>query len=606
MASYAFNSVVNVYSCRLNPNGLFTCDFGGSGATRDSSFSSICDYTNSYTGCTFIREEGVVVVKEDADTLKLNGVNYCRFQNPTFMGRWTYCFVDMIEYVAPKTAKLYIRTDAFMTWFDRIVKNDCFVEREHVASDNIFEHTLPEPTPNFESEAKYITGRNYWSQTPADKESNYWAAVYAVHDGDRTTWPVRPNTSGAIPYSGDVPSPGYLFGVDMGSVDELINELVHNTYDIVYAVCVPKVAVGTVGSTISGIYILTDKTSNDGYSEETMDIGSIGVDTISYSSGSYTFRNKKLCCYPYSYIEMNDLNDQSVIFKPEDMHSQLFYLHPEAGADPSFTLYYKDYEGETAFKNSISISNIPAIPYTIDFWTQYQALNKSALQFEKTQFGINLTKSIVTAGGSVVAGAYGGSIAGAAFGTQKAAPVVSALQAAQSGYSSTYQSAFNRAIDAVNASYVDKYSGLGAGYGALKAGIQSGGGIVDTVMNRMQQNAMYSDMKQRPPQMHNPTPGAVKFGMSAIGFNINRWVPKKEYIEVLDRFFDMYGYNVSMVKQPQWNSRSHYNYIKTAGANIAGQIPQEHKLEINNLLNNGLTVWHNASEYGTYTTNNGV
>ena len=47
------NSVI-LYNCKLNHNGLFVCDFGGSGGTRDSvmgSTNSLATVKFSYGNC---------------------------------------------------------------------------------------------------------------------------------------------------------------------------------------------------------------------------------------------------------------------------------------------------------------------------------------------------------------------------------------------------------------------------------------------------------------------------------------------------------------------------------------------------------------------------
>lgn len=125
-------------------------------------------------------------------------------------------------------------------------------------------------------------------------------------------------------------------------------------------------------------------------------------------------------------------------------------------------------------------------------------------------------------------------------------------------------------------------------------------GIMDTEIARRDYNAKYDDMKQRPPLVRNAPDGSTKLGVDGIGFHINRWVPTSAYLQALDSFFDRYGYNVSVCKTPQWNSRPKFNYVKTVGANIAGQIPKGDKEVINSLLDAGLTVWHSAADYGIF------
>lgn len=110
------------------------------------------------------------------------GVNYCRYQNPAYStSKYFYAFVDRIEYIAPKTSRLYIRTDQFMTYFDEIEPQACIVEREHVEVDGLFTHIQEENLPSADLERKYIqrlTGESMSTAfISADAGSRWWAGV---------------------------------------------------------------------------------------------------------------------------------------------------------------------------------------------------------------------------------------------------------------------------------------------------------------------------------------------------------------------------------------------------------------------------------------------
>lgn len=75
---------------------------------------------------------------------KLFNVNYCMYKNSNFGDKWFYAFINRVEYVAPNCTKLYLQTDVWQTWFFDITYGQCFVEREHVNSDKIGKHTIPE------------------------------------------------------------------------------------------------------------------------------------------------------------------------------------------------------------------------------------------------------------------------------------------------------------------------------------------------------------------------------------------------------------------------------------------------------------------------------
>ena len=66
----------------------------------------------------------------------------------------------------------------------------------------------------------------------------------------------------------------------------------------------------------------------------------------------------------------------------------------------------------------------------------------------------------------------------------------------------------------------------------------------------------------------------------------------------------MYGYLTNTVKTPNLNNRPNWNYVKTIGANILGNIPQYDLQAIKDIFDNGVTLWHNPSTFLDYSQNN--
>lgn len=89
-------------------------------------------------------------------------------------------------------------------------------------------------------------------------------------------------------------------------------------------------------------------------------------------------------------------------------------------------------------------------------------------------------------------------------------------------------------------------------------------------------------------------------------FYFNKMSIKSEYAQIIDKYFDMYGYKVNMVKVPNKNHRSKYWYTKTINVNINGDIPQSDMQKIKSCYDNGITFWRNASEIEDYSVNNPI
>ena len=74
--------------------------------------------------------------------------------------------------------------------------------------------------------------------------------------------------------------------------------------------------------------------------------------------------------------------------------------------------------------------------------------------------------------------------------------------------------------------------------------------------------------------------------------------------EVIDNYFDMYGYAVKRVKYPNVHSRQYWNYIKTIGCNIHGDIPADSHRKLCKIFDDGMTFWHDPTHFEDYSQDN--
>ena len=58
------------------------------------------------------------------------------------------------------------------------------------------------------------------------------------------------------------------------------------------------------------------------------------------------------------------------------------------------------------------------------------------------------------------------------------------------------------------------------------------------------------------------------------------------------------------LKIPNLNNRPKWNYVKTAGINLLGDIPQEDLQMIKDIYDNGVTLWHDTAHFLDYSQNN--
>lgn len=81
---------------------------------------------------------------------------------------------------------------------------------------------------------------------------------------------------------------------------------------------------------------------------------------------------------------------------------------------------------------------------------------------------------------------------------------------------------------------------------------------------------------------------------------------RKEYAEMIDKYFDMYGYKVNRLGTPKEYHRSSWWFTKTIDANISGAIPKDDLEKIKRAYNNGITFWCKPGYFRNYEIDNSI
>ena len=79
-----------------------------------------------------------------------------------------------------------------------------------------------------------------------------------------------------------------------------------------------------------------------------------------------------------------------------------------------------------------------------------------------------------------------------------------------------------------------------------------------------------------------------------------------EFAQIIDSYFDMFGYKTNKVKIPNVTGRTNWNFVKTQGCYIQADIPQEDLQEIKSMFDKGITFWHNPSTFMDYSQTNAI
>ena len=111
-------------------------------------------------------------------------------------------------------------------------------------------------------------------------------------------------------------------------------------------------------------------------------------------------------------------------------------------------------------------------------------------------------------------------------------------------------------------------------------------------------------MANTPDRVHGYSSGNLAGFADQLGIFYRYEYMQKEYIQIIDQYFSRYGYQVNEVKKPNLNSRPNWNYIQTENCLLSCGAPQEDVVELQNIFNSGVTIWHNAGTFGNYNNDN--
>ena len=282
------------------------------------------------------------------------------------------------------------------------------------------------------------------------------------------------------------------------------------------------------------------------------------------SLDGYTPKNQKLRTYPYLFLGFNPTNASKKVFRYEDFTNgtPVFNIISEVNPNPSIAFIPQNYRGANG--NSLSdlvvLNGYPNLANKSDTFNVWLAQNSEIInierQHEENQHNLNQTSNVVNGITSFFGNLLTGNVGGA--------------------FSSAGNSIVNGISNQENHDYFIK-----------------------------SQMAQIERQKMLPDNVNMGSSNATLLGYNLIDDNIfTRYTIKYQFAEKIDKYFDMYGYMTNMVKFPNLNNRPNWNYVKTIGANILGNLPQLDLAEIKQMFDNGVTLWHNTNTFLDYSQNN--
>ena len=266
--------------------------------------------------------------------------------------------------------------------------------------------------------------------------------------------------------------------------------------------------------------------------------------TFSYNGKSYTPKNNKMWCFPFFKLQVSNHSGNAADYAIEEFEANRaakFQLYGDISANPSVTLYPKNYKGITHNVDcGISINSFPQCSFNSDTFKLWLAKNQYSL-------GVSVASGVAEiVGGIATTAATGGAAGGVGIPT--------AMHGATQIFS------------AINSRY----------QASLEPNKSSSGCPKNNLLTAMNKNQ----------------------------FDYYFCYPKYDEAVAIDDFFTMYGYQTNKVKKPNMSSRPYFNYVKTIGVNITGNIPCDDLQVLKRMFDSGVTFWKAGATVGDYSVNN--
>lgn len=472
--------------------------------------------------------------------------NYIMFQNTNYGSKWFYAFIRQVNYISPSNTEIVYEIDYLQSFMFEFQIKPCFVEREHASKseDNPFTNLVPEPV-EIPIWCEDVVNHERVDTTSLGISTSPKIVVTAVPSS--VTESIFLGYDGAV-YSGIYSGAVYkVYDVkEYGEVTSLLKKLAavdaQNAVVSVYmSPCEPKKGWGTEDITVQTKINLKDESFN----------------TV---KGAYKIRNKKLLNGQFTYIKATSDTGEEVSWLPELFGTDTLTAICRVGYLPTFSMFftpqYMGYRSTGTGANEYGLSFEQGVNCV---WNSYGFLGDFIKNAAKVAVAVGA--AYATGGGSLVASA-GGSAASAGTGLSTAVRGATIDEMIPSA-----QAASRPDMGGELSSVLDMFTSKGATVKGSTAG------------------------------------DAMAFAMGLHGFELRRMCPDYYTLQRLDTFFDMFGYAVNTVKQPNLNTRASWNYVKLKNPCIFGSVPVQGMDAIKAAFARGIRLWH-IDAVGDYSSQN--
>lgn len=534
--------------------------------TQRSWFDALADPTLYFTNQYYTRvNRNYIRVKVNAEVVQ--NVTYMRFNNRG--NKDYYAFITAVNYINENVTELEYEIDVMQTWFIQAGSiQPCLVIREHTSNDTFTNNLENEPIASdiYDNDAltckrgtiditSDMSGYSVIINSSNEVESSSKLLQHGIFCGTEYYAHQVYDDPEDAPYENLEAIKAHM-GDMLGSWDKQ-----EQTADIVDLYMFPK-------------QFATDARSQSNY---TYHIPAKGIDD------DYKPVNNKLFMYPFCYLFGTTMDGEASIYRWEYFDGDVvtqntgvdFVLEANPTGGGVITMHPRNYNGITDnFDAKLTINNFPKCSWAYD---AYQAWVASGGETK-----LNAAQSIVNMHGIANGMA---TVADLANVTASAAHTATAMEVA-----------------AATGGIATPYAVEQAARATQTVATASANTINRQASQREAQNKIdfaFNDVHYQPDIVVGKQTPNIAVGGGYLGFHFFNCHVRADEMIRLDNFLTMYGYATNIIKVPNIQAgasggRRYWNFVKTNGAMIKGEMPATSKAAIARIFDGGIFFW-NAS-----------
>ena len=570
------NVISNIALCSVPISTTHQLTFENEVAQKEY-FQAHC--VRTINNCSYQARTSKIRVKGYVE--EFSNVNYGYYDN-TYDGKTKryYFFIASREFVSKDLTYLNIYIDVVQTWMFNMSFGQCMIERCHVDSDEIGENTYPESfelgnlvtvkSDSFDE----LEGNVCYFMATTDEDSFTGCKFGKTYSGytlkcyEESETAILTQDIKDMMTSGKADAIAFIFTYPREFLTDTIFDYIKT------------------GQSIIDMPLVTKQFK---FNPDLVE--------FKYKGNKYKPKNKKLFSYPYNFITVTNNSGGNVVLKHEEFinpSEMVFNIDSVLAQNPTFELTPLNYSGKQySYEDSISLQGFGLCSWNNDNYSNWYANHKNSLNaqsqnaiasfnagnqagemaWETGNENSRLSTQVGYAGAGMTAGAGIGNLLSGNLGGAWNSAANSAFQAYQTDVSR--QQSLNSLNNDLSTRYLMNNTSYQNANRSLMASIQDA---------KVQPNTCKGDT----------TASGIDMARGTNTFYIRQTAIKPEYAKMIDMYFQMYGYQVNKVGYPSYymNTRKKWNYVKTVGCVVLGNIPLEDKREIESIYNNGITFWH--------------